>query len=72
VELPLAGNHVFAGSIAGASAPRFMLTLISHGQAQRPSIPSWLADVLARINDHAIHRLESFCRGTGQRREEPS
>jgi hypothetical protein len=42
--------------IAAASA----LTLIETRQLNDVDQQAWLADVLARINDHAIHRLDQL------------
>jgi transposase len=35
-----------------------MLTLIQTAKLNDVDPQAWLADVLARINDHAIHRLD--------------
>jgi transposase len=37
-----------------------MLTLIQTARLNDVDPQAWLADVLARINDHAIHRLNEF------------
>ena len=45
--------------IAAANAPR-LLTLIQTAKLNDVDPQAWLADVLARINDHAIHRLDEL------------
>jgi transposase len=37
-----------------------MYTLIQIARLNEVDPQAWLADVLARINDHAIHRLEEL------------
>jgi hypothetical protein len=37
-----------------------MLTLIQTARLNGIDPQAWLADVLARINDHAIHRLDEL------------
>jgi transposase len=39
-----------------------MLTLIQTARINGVDPQAWLADVLARINDHAIHRLAEMAR----------
>ena len=37
-----------------------MLTLIQTAKLNEIDPQAWLADVLARINDHAVHRLDEL------------
>ena len=37
-----------------------MLTLIHTAKLNDVDPQAWLADVLTRINDHSIHRLDAF------------
>ena len=48
---------LFAGSERGADRAAVMATLIVTAKLNEVDPQAWLADVLARINDHAIHRL---------------
>jgi hypothetical protein len=50
----------WCGVTEGASAPRFMLTLIQTAKLNDIDPQAWLADVLARINDHNIHSLDQL------------
>jgi transposase len=42
------------------SAAAAMLTLIQTARLNDIDPQAWLTDVLARINDHAIHRLDGL------------
>jgi transposase len=54
-------KHVgFAGSDRGGERAAVMLTLIQTAKLNDVDPQAWLADVLARINDHAIHRLDQL------------
>ena len=46
--------------IAVVSVHAVMLTLIQTCRLHDVDPQAWLADVLARINDHAIHRLDEL------------
>ena len=50
-------NWTFAGSDAGGRRAAAVYTLIETCKLNDVDPQAWLADVLARINDHAIHRL---------------
>jgi transposase len=50
-------SWLFAGSDRGGERAAVMLTLIQTAKLNDIDPQAWLADVLARINDHAIHRL---------------
>jgi hypothetical protein len=60
-------SWLFAGSDRGGERAAVMLTLIQTAKLNNVDPQAWLADVLARIADHAIHRPMSFCR-TGRPR----
>jgi len=51
---------LFAGSERGADRAAVMATLITTAKLNDIDPQAWLADVLARINDHAIHRLDQL------------
>ena len=51
---------LFAGSERGANRAAVMATLITTAKLNDIDPQAWLADVLARINDHAIHRLDQL------------
>jgi hypothetical protein len=51
---------VFAGSERGADRAAVMATLIVTAKLSDIDPQVWLADVLARINEHAIHRLDQL------------
>jgi transposase len=51
---------LFAGSERGADRAAVMATLIVTAKLNDIDPQAWLADVLARINDHAIHRLDQL------------
>jgi transposase len=51
-------SWLFAGSDRGGERAAVMLTLIHTAKLNNVDPQAWLADVLARINDHAIHRLD--------------
>jgi transposase len=53
-------SWLFAGSERGADRAAFMATLIMTAKLNDIDPQAWLADVLARINDHAIHRLDEL------------
>jgi hypothetical protein len=50
-------SWLFAGSDRGGERAAIMLTLIQTAKLNDIDPQAWLADVLARINDHNIHRL---------------
>ena len=66
-------SWLFAGSERGANRAAFMATLIMTAKLNDIDPQSWLADVLARINDHAVHRLDELLpwnwAGTMERRK---
>ena len=51
---------LFAGSDRGGERAAVMYTLIQTAKLNDVDPQAWLADVLARINDHAIHRLSEL------------
>jgi transposase len=51
---------LFAGSDRGGERAAVMLTLIQTAKLNDIDPQAWLADVLARIADHAIHRLDEL------------
>ena len=53
-------SWLFAGSERGADRAAVMATLIMTAKLNNVDPQAWLADVLARINDHAIHRLDEL------------
>ncbi|MFL6824817.1 MAG: IS66 family transposase [Xanthobacteraceae bacterium] len=53
-------SWLFAGSDRGGERAAVMLTLIHTAKLNDVDPRAWLADVLARINDHAIHRLDEL------------
>jgi transposase len=53
-------SWLFAGSDRGGERAAVMLTLIRTARLNDVDPQAWLADVLARINDHAIHRLDEL------------
>ena len=58
---PLPGSWFFSrGSERGADRAAVMATLIMTAKLNDIDPQAWLADVLARINDHAIHRLDQL------------
>jgi len=53
-------SWLFAGSQRGADRAAIMVTLIMTAKLNDIDPQAWLADVLARINDHAVHRLNEL------------
>jgi transposase len=53
-------SWLFAGSERGADRAAVMATLIMTAKLNDIDPQAWLADVLARIADHAIHRLNEL------------
>jgi hypothetical protein len=53
-------SWLFAGSERGAERAAFMVTLISTAKLNDVDPQAWLADVLARINDLPINRLDEL------------
>jgi transposase len=53
-------SWLFAGSDRGGERAAVMLTLIQTAKLNEIDPQAWLADVLARINDHNIHRLDEL------------
>jgi transposase len=53
-------SWLFAGSERGADRAAVMAALIMTAKLNDVDPQAWLADVLARINDHAIHRLDEL------------
>jgi hypothetical protein len=58
-------SWLFAGSERGADRAAAVTTLITTAKPNDVDPQAWLADVLARINDHAIHSSANSCPGTG-------
>jgi transposase len=53
-------NWTFAGSDEGASRAAAVYTLIETAKLNGTDPRAWLADVLSRINDHNIHKLDQL------------
>jgi transposase len=53
-------SWLFAGSDRGGERAAVMLTLIQTARLNDVDPQAWLADVLARINDHAARRLDEL------------
>src|SRR5215471_10746856 len=53
-------SWLFAGSDRGGERAAVMYTLIQTARLNGVDPQVWLADVLARINDHNIHRLDQL------------
>ena len=53
-------SWLFAGSDRGGERAAVMLTLIHTAKLSDVDPQAWLADVLGRINDHVIHRLDEL------------
>ena len=53
-------SWLFAGSDRGGERAAVMLTLIHTAKLNDIDPQAWLADVLARINDHKIHDLAAL------------
>ena len=53
-------SWLFAGSDRGGERAAAMLTLIQTARLNDVDPQAWLADVLARINDHAALRLDEL------------
>jgi transposase len=51
---------LFAGSDRGGERAAIMFTLIQTAKLNEVDPQAWLADVLARIADHSIHRLDQL------------
>jgi transposase len=66
-------SWLFAGSERGADRAAIMATLIMTAKLNDIDPQAWLADVLARINDHSVHRLDELLpwiwAGTTERRK---
>jgi transposase len=57
-------SWLFAGFDRGGERAAIMLTLIQTAIVNDIDSLAWLADVLARINDHVIHSVASRCHST--------
>jgi hypothetical protein len=53
-------SWLFAGSDRGGERAAVMYTLIQTARLNDVDPQAWLADVLARINDHNIHKLDQL------------
>jgi transposase len=53
-------SWLFAGSDRGGERAAVMYTLIQTGRLNDIDPQAWLADVLARINDHNIQKLDQL------------
>jgi len=53
-------SWLFAGSERGADRAAAIATLIMTAKLNEVDPQAWLADVLGRINEHAIHRLDEL------------
>lgn len=53
-------NYLFAGSDAGGEALADAMTIIETAKLSGLNPEAYLADILARINDHPVNRLDEF------------
>jgi hypothetical protein len=53
-------SWLFAGSDRGAERAAVMATLVITAKLNGIDPQAWLSDVLARINDHTVHRLDEL------------
>ncbi len=53
-------NYLFAGSDQGGRRAAVMYTLIETARLNRVDPEAWLADVIARIADHPINRVDQL------------
>ena len=53
-------NYLFAGSERGAERAAVMYTLIETARLNAVDPEAWLADVIARIADHPINRVDQL------------
>ena len=53
-------SWLFAGSERGAERAALMYTLIHTAKLNEVDPQAWLADVLAGIADHPVHRLDEL------------
>jgi hypothetical protein len=53
-------NWLFAGSKTGGERAAIMYTLIQSAKLNGVDPQAWLADVLARINDHKVNDLAAL------------
>jgi transposase len=61
-------SWLFAGSDRGGERAAFMYSLIVTAKMNDVDPQAWLADILARIAEHPVHRLDECSPGTGRRR----
>ncbi len=60
-------NYLFAGSDEGGRRAAIMYTLIETARRNDVDPEAWLADVIARIADHPINRVDQQLPGIGLR-----
>ena len=53
-------NYLFAGSDTGGRRAAIMYTLIETAKLNGVDPEAWLADVIARIADHPINRVDEL------------
>jgi hypothetical protein len=53
-------NYLFAGSDAGGRRAAILYTLVETAKMNNVDPEAWLADVIARIADHPINRLDDL------------
>lgn len=53
-------NWIFAGSDSGGRRAAAIYTLIETAKLNDVDARAWLADILARINDHPMHQLDAL------------
>ena len=53
-------NYLFAGSDEGGRRAAVMYTLIETARLNDVDPEAWLADVIARIADHSINRVDQL------------
>ena len=59
-------NWTFAGSDEGGRRAAAIYTLIETAKLNNVDPQAWLADLLARLQDHPAKRIQNSCPGTGQ------
>ena len=60
-------NYLFAGSDEGGRRAAIMYTLIETARLNGVNPEAWLRDVIGRIADHPINRIDQLRPGTGPR-----
>jgi transposase len=53
-------NYLFAGSDAGGRRAAILYTLTETARLNDIDLEAWLADVIGRISDHAVNRIDEL------------